>query len=102
MQQVKRKSPAPPRSRPALGETQLRALTVNQIETAHPGTKGRVRGWIHRADSGDPEFAWLRQAVIRIGRSVFVDELRFVEGLRQRSVIPPAPDRRGGWVRNGN
>ena len=102
MQQATKKSPAPPRSRPALGETQIRALTVNQVEERNPGIQGRLRQWIHRADAGDPEFLGLRQAVIRVGRSVFVDELRFTEFLRQRSLIPPAPDRRGGWVRNGN
>jgi hypothetical protein len=96
MQQPNPKSPAPPRPRPALGETQLRALTVKQTEAAHPGVQGRLRSWIHRADSGDPEFTGLRQAVIRVGRSVLVDELRFVEFLRQRSLIPPAPDRRFG------
>jgi len=101
MQQPSQKS-APPRPRPALGETQLRALTVKQIEAAHPGVQDRLRSWIHRADSGDPEFAGLRHAVIRVGRSVLVDELRFVEFLRQRSLIPPSPDRRSGWVRNGS
>jgi hypothetical protein len=101
MQTTSQKS-APPRPRPALGETPIRALTVKQTEAAHPGVQGRLRSWIHRADSGDPEFAGLRQAVIRVGRSVLVDELRFVEFLRQRSLIPPAPDRRRGWVRNGN
>jgi hypothetical protein len=82
------------RPKPALGETQIRALTVTQVEAAHPGVQGRLRSWIHRSDAGDPNFAGLRHAVIRVGRSVLVDELRFVEFLRQRSVIPPAPDRR--------
>jgi hypothetical protein len=79
--------------RPLLGETQLFVCSVLQIEQRHPGLQGRMRGWIHRADSGDPEFAGLRRAVIRVGRSVLIDELRFVEFLRQRSLIPPAPPR---------
>src|SRR5947207_1515526 len=49
-------------------------LTVPQIEEKHPALKGRMRTWIHRADCGDPEFAWLRIAVVRIGRSVFVSD----------------------------
>ena len=80
--------------RPPLGETQIVACTVKQIEQKHPGVSGRLRAWIHRADAGDPEVAGLRLAVMRIGRTVLIDELRFVEFLRQRSVIPPAPDRR--------
>jgi hypothetical protein len=89
--------------RPPLGETRLVACTVKQIEERNPGVQGRLRAWIHRADRGDPEFAGLRVAIIRVGRSVLVDELRFVEFLRQRSLIPPAPDRRHGsnWVREG-
>jgi hypothetical protein len=81
-------------ARPPLGETQIVACTVQQIEERHPGVRGRLRAWIHRADSGDPEMAWLRLAIIRIARSVLIDELRFTEGLRQRSLIPPAPNRR--------
>lgn len=88
--------PAAVRTRPPLGATQLVALTVKQLELRHPGVQGRVRSWIHRADAGDANFAGLRTAVIRVGRSVLVDELRFVEFLRQRSEIPPSPDRRIG------
>lgn len=84
------------RVRPPLGATQLVALTVKQVEMRHPGVQGRLRAWIHRADAGDANFAGLRPAVIRVGRSVLVDELRFVEFLRQRSEIPPSPDRRAG------
>jgi hypothetical protein len=80
--------------RPPLGETQVVALTVRQVEERHPGLQGRVRAWIHRADAGDPNFAGLQTAIIRVGRSVLVDELRLVEFLRQRSQIPPAPSRR--------
>jgi hypothetical protein len=95
MATTKRQTTAPAAaSRPALGETQIVACTVRQIEERHPGVSGRLRAWIHRADAGDPELAGLRRAVIRVGRSVLIDELRFVEFLRQRSVIPPAPSRR--------
>jgi hypothetical protein len=83
-----------PLPRPSLGETQVVACTVQQIEQRHPGVQGRLRAWIHRADRGDPALAGLRRAVIRVGRTVLVDELRFVEFLRQRSLIPPAPNRR--------
>lgn len=82
-------------TRPALGETQVVACSVKQIEERHPGVQGRMRAWIHRADAGDPNFAGLQRAVIRVGRSVLIDELRFTEFLRQRSLIPPAPGRRG-------
>ena len=90
--------PTAPRPRQPPAEKPLCAVTVKQLEERQPGTAGRVRGWIHRADAGDAAFAWLRPAVIRIGRSVLIDELRFVEGLRQRSEILPAPDRRLGQV----
>jgi len=84
------------RLRPTRSPAPLVALTVAQVEQKHPGVQGRLRQWIHRADAGDANFAGLRTAVIRVGRSVLVDELRFVEFLRQRSEIPPAPDRRIG------
>ena len=86
--------PTASRPRQPLAKSPLCAVTVKQLEARQPGIAGRVRGWIHRADAGDAAFAWLRPAVIRIGRSVLIDELRFVEGLRQRTEIPPAPDRR--------
>ena len=76
----------------------IRAYSVDQIEAEHPGTKGRMRTWIKRADAGDPEFAWLKFCVIRVGRSVLIDDVRFRDSLHQRTAIPAAPSRRGGRV----
>jgi len=72
----------------------LRAYTVDQIEAEHPGIKGRLRQWIKRADSGDPDFRWLALCVIRVARSVLIDEIRFRDSLYQRTAIPAAPSRR--------
>lgn len=55
---------------PSLGPV----LTVNQFEEKHPATKNRMRGWIMRADLDLPGFAGLSDAVIRVGRSVMLDE----------------------------
>jgi hypothetical protein len=74
----------------------IRAYSIDQIEADNPGIKGRLRGWIHRADAGDPEFAWLKFCVIRVGRSVLIDEVRFRDSLHQRTAIPAAPSRRRG------
>ena len=74
----------------------MRAYSVDQIEAEHPGTKGRMRTWIKRADAGDPEFAWLKFCIIRLGRSVLIDEVRFRDSLYQRTAIPAAPSRRNG------
>lgn len=49
-------------------------LTVRQFEDKHTGTKGRMRGYIFRADLGVPDFEGLRGAVIRVGRTVLLDE----------------------------
>lgn len=49
-------------------------LTVSQFEEKHPATKNRMRGWIMRADLDLPGFAGLSDAVIRVGRSVMLDE----------------------------
>jgi hypothetical protein len=72
----------------------IRAFSVDQIETLHPGIKGRLRTWIKRADAGDPAFAWLKLCVIRVERSVFIDEVRFRDSLHQRTAIPAGPSRR--------
>lgn len=91
-----RRAPAPRRHR--LEESPpppIRAYSVEQIEAEHPGIKGRLRGWIKRADAGDAAFAWLKFCVIRIERSVFIDEVRFRDSLYQRTAIPAAPSRRG-------
>ena len=71
-----------------------RAYSVDQIEADHPGLKGRVRTWIKRADAGDPGFAWLKFCIIRVERSMFIDEVRFRDSLHQRTAIPAAPSRR--------
>lgn len=73
----------------------LRAFTIEQIEAEHPGLKGRIRQWIKRADAGDPDFRWLARAVIRVGRSVLLDDVELRSGLHQRTAIPPAPRRTG-------
>ena len=39
-------------------------LTVAQLEERHPGVKGRVRGFILRADLNAPDYAGLRDAII--------------------------------------
>ena len=74
-----------------------RVLTVAQAEAKHPGFEGRLRSYIHRADCGDPEFAGLRIAIIRIGRSVFLSEEflnLFIEDRRGGGT--PAPARSPG------
>ena len=91
-----RRAPAPRRHR--LEENPpppIRAFSVDQIEAEHPGIKGRLRTWIKRADAGDPAFAWLKFCVIRVERSVFIDEVRFRDSLYQRTAMPAAPSRRG-------
>jgi hypothetical protein len=72
----------------------IRAFTINQIEAEHPGLKGRLPTWIKRADAGDPAFAWLKFCIIRVARSVFIDDVRFRDSLHQRTAIPAAPSRR--------
>lgn len=74
----------------------MRAFSVDQIEAEHPGVKGRIRTWIKRADAGDEDFAWLKFCIIRVGRSVLIDDVRFRDSLYQRTAIPAAPSRRTG------
>jgi hypothetical protein len=84
---TRRRPGAPPAPEPTL-------LTVKQVEERHPGLAGRLRQWIHRADCGDPEFALLRPAIVRIGRSVFISEPHFRAFVGEhRGTIPPAPPR---------
>lgn len=80
----------------------IRAFSVDQIEAANPGFKGRLRTWIKRADAGDPAFVWLKFCVIRVERSVFIDEVRFRDSLYQRTAIPAAPSRRSGTDKAGS
>lgn len=72
----------------------LRLRTVRQTEERHPGLEGRLRAWICRADAGDPEYSWMREAIVRVGRSVFIDELSFDYWLIKQAGKPPAPSRR--------
>lgn len=90
-----RRAPTPRRHR--LDENPpppMRAYSIDQIEAEHPGTKGRLRTWIKRSDAGDADFAWLKFCVIRVGRSVLIDDVRFRDSLYQRTAIPAAPSRR--------
>jgi hypothetical protein len=76
-----------------------RLITVKQAEEKHPGFEGRLRSWIHRADCGDPEFAGLRLAIVRIGRSLFLSDdflNLFIEDRRGGGT--PAPARSPGRV----
>lgn len=84
------------RPRAPVAEAPLRAFTVQQVEDLHPGVKGRLRQYIFRAGAGHPDYAWLKPAILRVGRTVLIDEPLFAAGLRQRSGKSPAPDRRGG------
>lgn len=83
-----------------------RVMTVAQIEQAHPGFKGRIRGLVLRADAGLPGFAGLRDAVIRVGRSLYVDEPRFLAWVDSHRSAPPSPPRsasgRRGRERGGH
>jgi len=71
----------------------LRVLTLPQVEEANPGLRGRMRDWVKRAYADDPDFAWLKFCIIRIGRSLYIDEVRFRDSLHQRTALPPAPAR---------
>lgn len=71
----------------------IRAMTIAQIEAEHPGIKGRLAQWIKRADAGEEGFRWLKLATIRVAGSVLVDDIRFRDGLYQRTAIPPRPPR---------
>jgi hypothetical protein len=72
----------------------ISAHSIDQIEAKHPGVKDRLRQWIKRSDSDDPDYAWLKFCVIRVGRTVLIDEVRFRDSLYQRTAMPPAPSRR--------
>lgn len=74
-------------------EIPARLSTVAQIEDRHPGVKGRIRGFILRADLRDPDYDGLRDAVIRLGRSVYIDESRFLAWMRTHTGTPPARPR---------
>ena len=73
--------------------TPLRLQTVHQTEAQHPALTGRLRGWIHKGDAGHPEYIGLRRATVRVGRSLFINQVAFDEWLAQRSAMPPASSR---------
>jgi hypothetical protein len=72
----------------------MRLVTVEQAEATNPALKGRTRAWIHKADTGHPEYIGLRRAIVRVGRSLFINEHALHEWLAQRAAMPPAPSRR--------
>ena len=71
----------------------LRLQTVHQTEAQHPALRGRLRAWIHKGDAGHPDYVGLRRATVRVGRSLFINQVTFDEWLTQRSAMPPAPPR---------
>jgi hypothetical protein len=71
----------------------IKAYTVEQMEEGHPGIRGKLRGWITKADAGDPTFGWLRMCIIRIGRSVLINDVEFRLHLYAHTGTPPAPAR---------
>lgn len=77
-----------------------RLLTVAQLEAAHPALKGRVRSFVVRADCYQAGYDGLREAVVRIGRSVYIDEPRFLGWVQTHRGAAPAqprnPHGRGG------
>ena len=72
----------------------MRLLTVSQAEDKHPAMQGKARDWIRRADAGNPDYVSLRRAIVRVGRSVFLNDYALTEFFYQRSAMPPASSRR--------
>lgn len=68
-------------------------VTVSQFEEANPGVRNRVRGFIMRADLGLAEYAGLAEAIIRVGRSVLIDEAAAVRWLQSRARQPKSAPR---------
>jgi hypothetical protein len=68
-------------------------LTIQQFEEKHPATRNRMRGWILHSDAGFHGFAALRNCVIRVGRSVMLDEAGVIDWLASHSGRPPSPAR---------
>lgn len=83
-----------PRRRPYVDAApRVRLQTVAQTEAKHPALRGRTRGWIHKADAGHPDFIGLRRAIVRVGRSLFLNDCALDEWLGQRAAMPPAASR---------
>lgn len=80
----------------------MRVYTIDQIEADHTGLKGRLRQWIHRADAGDPSYRWLIFCIVRVGGSILIDDVKFRDGLHQRTAITPAPARNPDGRRGKN
>ena len=90
-----RRAPAPRPHRLAVNPPPpMRLFSIDQTEAEHRGLEGRLRTWIKRADAGDPDYTWLKLCVVRVGRSLFIDDIRFRDSLYQRTAMPPALSRR--------
>ena len=72
----------------------LRLRTIKQTEQHHPGLEGRMRDLVRRCDAGHPDYVWMREAIVRIGRSIYIDEIAFDLGLIEHTAAAPAPSRR--------
>lgn len=68
-------------------------VTIKQFEERHPATANRMRGWILHADAGFHGFCGLKACVIRVGRSVMLDEGGVLEWLASHSGRPPSAAR---------
>jgi hypothetical protein len=64
-------------------------VTVTQFEERQPATKGKLRSWIGKADKGLDGFEGLRPHVIRVGRSVMLNEAGVLLWLASLSDRPP-------------
>jgi hypothetical protein len=71
----------------------MRVCTVEQEEAEHPGLKGKLRDWNKQAYAGNPDYAWFTLCIIRVGRTVLIDDVRLRDMLYQRTALPPAPPR---------
>ena len=71
------------------------------------GSKGQSAAQVEssRADRGSPDYACLRDSIIRLGRSIYIDEPKFIEGMRTHLGKAPAiarnPHGRGGLSSSG-
>jgi hypothetical protein len=68
-------------------------VTVAQFEERQPATKGKLRSWIGKADKRQDGFDGLRRHVIRVGRSVMLDEAGVMSWLASLSDRSPAVPR---------
>ena len=65
--------------------------TITQVEQRVPALAGKLRTWVHRADCGDPVFALLKQAIVRIGRRTWISRTHFNDFLNAYRGAPPVP-----------